>query len=250
MKSATASRRPGGPAKLTAAREKLQSSVVFIVRDDRAGDFLLQCSDTTGSASNRWPSQGSLYDDGTKQWYWGPGVRVSWDRPDGKYCRVVDSPLSQGSGAFLLWEFPLAFWMEKQGHDVAYVSNVDTHADGPGLLRARGWLSVGHDEYWSREMYRHVRAAIAAHLPCIGDGRDLVGTDVPVGHLHRRRLPLGGVAPGRVLVRRRADLVTPMDLDPLALRPGGDGRVGLLQPPAHLLGVLPRRDCAPVTTDP
>ncbi len=138
--------------KLTAENEGLQSYVVFIVRDDRACDFLFQCSDTTWSAYNRWPSQWSLYDDGKKQWYWGPGVRVSWDRPYGKYCQILDAPLSQGSGEFLLWEFPLAFWMEKEGYDVSYISNVDTHADSEGLRRAKAWLSVGHDEYWSLDM--------------------------------------------------------------------------------------------------
>jgi hypothetical protein len=148
--------------KLTAEREGLQSYVVFIVRDDRACDFLFQCSDTTWSAYNRWPSQWSLYDDGKKEWYWGPDVRVSWDRPYGKYCQILDAPLSQGSGEFLLWEFPLAFWMEQKGYDVSYTSNADTHADPKGLLRAKAWLSVGHDEYWSREMYANVQTAITA----------------------------------------------------------------------------------------
>jgi hypothetical protein len=152
---------PGGVylGKLTAEREGLQSYVVFIVRDDRPCDLLFQCSDTTWAAYNRWPSQFALYDDGTKQWYWGPNVRVGWDRPYGKYCQILDAPLSQGSGEFLLWEFPFAFWLEKEGYDVSYISNVDTHADGRGLLRAQAWLSVGHDEYWSAEMFRHVAAA-------------------------------------------------------------------------------------------
>lgn len=145
--------------KLTAERDGLQSYVIFIVRDDRPCDFLVQCSDTTWSAYNRWPDQWSLYDDGKKQWYWGPGVRVSWDRPYGKYCQIFDAPLSQGSGEFLLWEFPLAFWLEKEGYDVSYISNIDTHADGKGLLRARAWLSVGHDEYWSLAMFENVQAA-------------------------------------------------------------------------------------------
>lgn len=148
--------------KLIAEREKLQSYVVFIVRDDRPCDLLFQCSDTTWNAYNRWPDQWSLYDDGKKQWYWGPSVRVSWDRPYGKCCQVVDAPLTQGSGEFFLWEFPFAYWLEKEGYDVSYTSNVDTHADARGLLRAKGWLSVGHDEYWSLEMYRNVRAAVAA----------------------------------------------------------------------------------------
>jgi hypothetical protein len=162
--------------KLTAEKDGLQSYVIFIVRDDRACDFLFQCSDTTWSAYNRWPDQWSLYDDGQKQWSWGPDVRVSWDRPYGKYCQVVDAPLSQGSGEFLLWEFPLAFWLEKEGYDVSYTGNADTHTDGKGLLRAKGWLSVGHDEYWSPEMYKNVQAAIAA-----GVNVAFLGADTCIG---------------------------------------------------------------------
>jgi len=148
--------------KLTAERDGLQSYVIFIVRDDRACDFLFQCADSTWLAYNRWPDQWALYDDGHKEWYVGPQTRVSWDRPYAKYCQVIDNPLFTGSGSFMLWEFPLAYWLEKQGYDVSYISTVDTHADGPGLLRAKGFLSVGHDEYWSREMYAHVKAAIDA----------------------------------------------------------------------------------------
>jgi hypothetical protein len=151
-------------AKLTEEREKLQSYAIFIVRDDRECDFLFQCSDTTWAAYNRWPDLWSLYDDGTPphNWYTGPGVAVSFDRPYGKYRQIFDAPLSQGSGEFLLWEFPLAFWMEKEGYDVSYISNIDTHEDVRRLLRGRAFLSVGHDEYWSLEMYDHLKAAIGA----------------------------------------------------------------------------------------
>lgn len=149
-------------AKLTAERERLQSYIIFIVRDGRNADFLFQCSDHTWSAYNRWPSQFALYDDGDKQWYWGPDVQVSFDRPYGKYCQILDAPLSVGSGEFLLWEFPLAFWLEKDGRDVTYISNTDTHLDPAGLLRAKGLLSVGHDEYWSIDMYNNVQSAVAA----------------------------------------------------------------------------------------
>jgi hypothetical protein len=150
--------------KLTAEREKAQSYVIFVVRDDRKADFLFQVSDTTWNAYNRWPSQFSLYDDGKKVWYWGPDVQTSFDRPYGKYCQILDAPLSVGSGEFLLWEFPLAFWMEQQGYDVSYISNVDTHADPAGLRRAKGFLSVGHDEYWSLEMFNQVKQAVVDGL--------------------------------------------------------------------------------------
>lgn len=148
--------------KLTALREGWQSYVIFIVRDDRRADFLFQCSDTTWQAYNRWPDQFALYDDGKDHWYCGPGVDVSFDRPYGKYCQIVDAPLSTGSGSWFLWEFPLAYWMEAQGYDVTYGSSLDTHADGAGLRRSKGFLSVGHDEYYSIEMYRNLRAAVAA----------------------------------------------------------------------------------------
>jgi N,N-dimethylformamidase beta subunit-like protein len=150
--------------KLTAEREKLESYVVFIVKDDRPCDFLFQCSDTTWAAYNRWPDVWSLYDDGTPphNWYTGPGVAVGFDRPYGRYRQIFDAPLSQGSGEFLLWEFPLAFWMEQHGYDVSYISNLDTHADPARLLKARAFISVGHDEYWSLAMYDHVKQAIDA----------------------------------------------------------------------------------------
>jgi hypothetical protein len=54
--------------------------------------------------------------------------------------------------------------MEKEGYDVTYISNVDTHADAKGLLRGKGWLSVGHDEYWSLDMFRNVQAAVTAGI--------------------------------------------------------------------------------------
>ncbi|MSU62500.1 MAG: hypothetical protein EXS31_08900 [Pedosphaera sp.] len=150
--------------KLTAAREGLQSYVIFIVRDDRAADFIFQCSDNTWQAYNRWPNQFSLYDDGKDTWYWGGGVQVGFNRPYGKYCQILDAPLSTGSGEWFLWEFPLAFWLEQQGYDITYISNLDTHTDPKGLLRARGFLSVGHDEYYSIEMYRNLKLSIDAGL--------------------------------------------------------------------------------------
>ena len=146
--------------RLTAEREGLQSYVIFIVRDDRRADLIFQCSDTTWQAYNRWPNQFALYDDGKDQWYWGGNVQVSFNRPYGKYCQIFDAPLSTGSGEFLLWEFPFVYWLESQGYDVTYVSNLDTHTDGRGLLRAKGFLSVGHDEYYSLEMFRNLQAAV------------------------------------------------------------------------------------------
>ncbi len=146
--------------KLTAERDRWQSYIIFIVRDDRKADFIFQCSDTTWQAYNRWPSQFSLYDDGKNVWHCGPGSAVSFNRPYGKYCQILDAPLSTGSGEFFLWEFPFAYWLEEHGYDVTYISNLDTHRDARTLSRSKGFLSVGHDEYYTLEMYQKLRSAI------------------------------------------------------------------------------------------
>ncbi len=163
-------------SRLTANKDGLQSYVIFIVRDDRPCDLLFQCSDMTWQAYNSWPDdRWSLYHadkevynpNGRKKWLtdletgW-----VSFDRPYANFCQdhLVDRPDSVGSGEFLLWEFPLSYWMEQQGYDVSYISNVDTHRHGPRLQLAKSFISVGHDEYWTREMYDNVSAARDAGL--------------------------------------------------------------------------------------
>jgi hypothetical protein len=150
--------------KLRALADEVESYVIFIVRDQRPADFIFQCSDLTWQAYNRWPDHFALYDNGQENWWCGPGVDVSFDRPYGKYCQILDAPLSTGSGEWFLWEYPLAYWLEAAGYDVTYISNLDTHSGAAGLKRANGFLSVGHDEYYSIEMYQNLRRAIAGGL--------------------------------------------------------------------------------------
>ena len=147
--------------KLTEETSGIQSYVIFIVRDDRPCDLLFQCSDLTWSAYNRWPADFSIY---TKhEGYSSTGVpsgTVSFDRPYGLFTHPVNKhKTSGGSGEFLPWEFPLSFWLEQHGYDVSYISNIDTHADPAGLLRTKGFISVGHDEYWTLDMYDNVLKA-------------------------------------------------------------------------------------------
>ncbi len=134
-----------------------QSYVIFIVKDTRPADILFQCSDNTWQAYNRWPENDSLYTHPKAPH--APGVQVSFDRPYGKYVQIVDHPLSVGSGEFLLWEFPLCFWLEMHGYDVTYCSNSDV-LDVAAVTRARVFLSVGHDEYWDIRQYHAVKEAI------------------------------------------------------------------------------------------
>jgi hypothetical protein len=148
--------------KLTTLPGYFQSYMIFIVKDKRKADLVFQCSDLTWQAYNRWPRWNSMYDEGHVPWVNTNGAKVSFDRPYSIYINELPSafnPLSNGSGEFLLWEYPLCYWMEKEGYDVTYISNLDTHADSTELLRAKGFLSVGHDEYWTYDMFNNVRNA-------------------------------------------------------------------------------------------
>jgi len=148
--------------KLTTLPDRFQSYIIFIVKDDRKVDFVFQCSDLTWQSYNRWPYWHSMYDEGHKPWVNTNGAKVSFDRPYGLYVNELPSgfnPLSNGSGEFLLWEYSLCYWMEKKGYDASYISELDTHSDSTVLLRAKGYLSVGHDEYWTYNMFNNVQRA-------------------------------------------------------------------------------------------
>ncbi|MBM3783307.1 MAG: hypothetical protein FJW30_03050 [Acidobacteria bacterium] len=134
-----------------------QSYVVFVVRDRRKADVLFQCSDNTWAAYNRWPDDYSMYTDPRHSW--APSVAASFDRPYAKYAQIYEHPLSIGSGEFLLWEFPLAYWLEANGYDVTYTSNSDM-LDPAQFTRAKVFLSVGHDEYWDLRQYQAAMESI------------------------------------------------------------------------------------------
>ena len=197
--------------KMTAARSGIQSYVIFIVRDDRPCDFLFQCSDLTWSAYNRWPMDYAIY---TEHEDWTsigvPSGTVSFNRPFGLFTHPVNRlKKSGGSGEYLPWEFPLAYWMEKHGYDVSYISNVDTHTDPKGLLRAKGFISVGHDEYWSLEMYDNAIKARDAGVSLAFFGGNSVLCVVPL-------LPSSDGAPNRNIRREGWFLPMPENISEAA----------------------------------
>jgi len=131
-----------------------QAYVVFIVKDDRPADICLQCSDNTWQAYNKWPSNFSVYTH--PKGNQGPWADVSFDRPYSKYAQIYENPQSIGSGEWLCFEFPLAYWMEKEGYDVTYCSNsdmADSHYARPHRFKA--FISNGHDEYWDIRQYQN-----------------------------------------------------------------------------------------------
>ena len=199
--------------KLTAEKSGIQSYVIFIVRDDRPCDFLFQCSDLTWSAYNRWPADFSIYTDHEGFSTIGvPSGTVSFDRPYGLFTHPVNKlKKSGGSGEYLPWEFPMAYWMEKHGYDVSYISNVDTHADPQGLLRAKGFISVGHDEYWSLDMYDNAIKARDAGVSLAFFGGNSVLCVVPM-------LPSSNGTPNRNIRREGWFIPMPENIPEAAKR--------------------------------
>jgi hypothetical protein len=69
-----------------------------------------------------------------------------------------------GASQFLIFEYPLAYWMESRGYDVSYISCLDLHDMSAVTLRqrAKGLLCVGHDEYYSIPMHDNLQSAVDA----------------------------------------------------------------------------------------
>lgn len=133
-----------------------QNYIVFIVRDDRPSDLLFQCSDNTWQAYNAWGGA-SLYKhpEGNQRTF----AHVSFDRPYARYPQsIANFPQSTGSGEWLLFEFPMAYWLEREGYDVSYCSNSDLLTPDR-VTKSRALLSVGHDEYWDLRQFRSMEKA-------------------------------------------------------------------------------------------
>jgi N,N-dimethylformamidase beta subunit-like protein len=168
-------------AKMTTTESGQQSYLVWVVRDDRHADLAFKVSDLTWQAYNRWPAWRSLYDWEGDRWSGASRPRVSFDRPYGAYYNPRIMPVAsktKGSGEFLLWEFPLAYWLESRGYDVTYISSLDVHEHADELLRARGLLVVGHDEYWTRQMFDGVTRARDAGLSIAFMSGNLIDTPI------------------------------------------------------------------------
>lgn len=155
-----------------------QNYVIFVVRDGRPASFLYQQSVITDQAYNNYPDDGhtgkSLYaynSYGASTVAGDPrAVKVSFDRP---YA-------SHGAGNFPNWEIQLVRWLERAGYDVTYSTDIDTHANGGALLTTRSFISGGHGEYWSKQMFDAIEAARDAGVNLGFFGADVASVQVRV----------------------------------------------------------------------
>jgi hypothetical protein len=140
-------------AKLTRHDTGGSSHIVFVVRDDQgAADLLFQTSDTTWQAYNQYGGY-SLYLGSPHASY-----KVSYNRPFS-----TRGQFDGGSSDWLFYaEYPAVRWLEANGYNVSYTTGVDSDRNGALIKNHKGFLSVGHDEYWSGGQRANVEAARAA----------------------------------------------------------------------------------------
>jgi hypothetical protein len=124
--------------------------IPFVVRKKAThSKYLFQASTTTWQAYNAWGGK-SLYgynsDSRPVNGKTGnniPARKVSFNRP-------YDT--GAGVGSLFNWELNMLYFLERNGYDVTYQTNTDTHTGDGGLLNHKAVFSVGHDEYWSKAM--------------------------------------------------------------------------------------------------
>lgn len=129
------------------------SYIPFIVRapPGSSSTILVQASVNTWEAYNNWGGK-SLYPFNSTSG--APATMVSFNRP------FAYSPNAATSNTTpLAWEYQLAAFLEREGYDVSYQTDVDTDQNPASLLAHKLDIVSGHDEYWSGAMRNAWEAA-------------------------------------------------------------------------------------------
>ena len=130
--------------------------VPFTVRDDTGSKhaLLLQQGSTTWQAYNKY---------GGRSFYTVPGsAMLTFNRP---YLE------GQGSGQYLVFEYGLVYWLEKNNYDVAYWTDMDLHARPAEVAgRTATLILPSHDEYYSPAMRAGIVDAIDDRVNLVSFG--------------------------------------------------------------------------------
>ncbi|MFC4069676.1 DUF4082 domain-containing protein [Actinoplanes subglobosus] len=125
------------------------SHITFIVRQDAStSDVFYQTSDSTWHAYNAYG--GSSFYTGAAN---GRAYKLSYNRPFADRASVERRDFLFGA------EYPMIRFLERNGYDVSYTTDVDSDRRGELIKNHRIFLSVGHDEYWSEKQRENVEAA-------------------------------------------------------------------------------------------
>ena len=131
------------------------SMIVFVVRNDAShSDILYKTDDATWEAYNDWG--------GNDLYLGGPATNppradaVSYNRPLNNYGDTSETNIHD---QLFYAEFPMISFLEENGYDVSYSTDVDTDRYGSLIENHKVFMSAGHDEYWSGNEFHNIMAA-------------------------------------------------------------------------------------------
>ena len=146
-------------------------SYPLVVRSREAHRFMAVIPQFTWQAYNKWGGVSfySFLPGSTRYTY----PRISFDRPylDRGGMTATGGPDEAGGSN----DLPAVRWLEANGYDVGYLSDVDLADSAADLPNPHALLFVGHDEYWTWNEVDRVQALRDAgtHLAFLsGDNAD------------------------------------------------------------------------------
>lgn len=212
-------------AKLT-DNDGYQNYIPFTVRTVRPhSKYLFVHSINTDNAYNQWGSN-SLYTGSTPGLNLPRAVKASLNRPF-----LMPNKGDDGSGDFLIWEYPMIRFLEKNGYQIDYATDLDIHEHPDLLLKYKAVIITGHDEYWSRQMLDGYKKALAQ-----GVNLAVFAANTAFRPVRFEPDPLTGV-PDRIMVNYKSDTLDPFtQTDPQDSTPAAWQSPPLNEPESELLG--------------
>lgn len=149
--------------KLTAANGDVRYTS-FVVRNDQSkAPILFQVAVVTYQAYNLWGGYSLYLGKGSlasappgapdeQLTYTDRAYAVSFDRPNTAQSYA-------GLGLIARWELNLIPWLESQGYNMTYTTDIDTDLTPASVSGRQLIIFGGHDEYWSSAMRAHVTTA-------------------------------------------------------------------------------------------
>ena len=135
------------------------NQIIFVVREDTptpGSEVLAKIPMSTYQAYN-WFGSKSLYNYNSSAPNLASGspraFSVSFERP------FQDIASSADENWFFKVDYPMIYWLEKEGYDVSYTDGVGIDENPETLLKHKMVLFSGHDEYWSGKELAAVKNA-------------------------------------------------------------------------------------------
>ena len=131
-------------------RNGMQTYAPFDVLGGPKSAYIAVTPDTTYAAYNYWGKFSLYVEDGPTTDSAHRDAKVSFNKP-----------YQDHNGASQITSFIIQAvrWMEQRGYDVSYMSDVDLHVNPASLLTHKAFISLGHDEYWTKQMRQGVETA-------------------------------------------------------------------------------------------